>query len=507
MKNLAHVASRFINTPLMLHPPKLEVIIKALGPRLGIDAQLVPRSEAPAVLMEQYQSASDGDAEYQVVDGVAVISVTGTLLKKETWMSAWSGCTSYESVGKQFAAAVNDARVKAILLDIDSPGGETNGCFELSDFIFNARGLKPIYAVANDVALSAAYAIASAADKIYVTRTGAVGSVGVYALHTDQAGWDEQAGVKYKYIHHGAKKVDGNPHEALSEGAEADIQAEVDREGVIFESTVARNRKVDAKDIVALEAGLLWAENSVPLLADEVGIVDDALKALGAFGGESVNVTAAAAAIHIKGENEMAELKAVTEAGSVKTRTCKGCGKQAAKGDKFCSSCGQSLDPEEEQEKEKEGEEEEGKKAAAVAQASLIQGTEPLKATRTVEDISAISALCGLAGCAEKSAEFLASNKTVAEVSEVLTAARVKESESHMIQSGVNSNKGAARMQDLEVEAASYAKQNRITKEQAVAQALEANPEVYAAYRARHNAGPMIAQLEAAGIKFNEVRG
>src|SRR5579862_548985 len=74
MKQLTHVASRFINTPLMLHPPKLEVIIKALGPRLGIDAQLVPRSEAPAVLMERYDSAGGDDAEYQVVDGVAVIS-------------------------------------------------------------------------------------------------------------------------------------------------------------------------------------------------------------------------------------------------------------------------------------------------------------------------------------------------------------------------------------------------------------------------------------------------
>jgi len=503
MKNLAHVASRFINTPLMLHPPKLEVIIKALGPRLGIDAQLVPRSEAPAVLMERYESAGEGDAEYQVVDGVAVISVTGTLLKKEIWMSAWSGCTSYESIGKQFAAAVNDARVRAILLDIDSPGGETNGCFELSDFIFNARGLKPIYAVANDVALSAAYAIASAADKIYVTRTGAVGSVGVYALHTDQAGWDEQTGVKYKYIHHGAKKVDGNPHEALSDGAEADIHAEVDREGVIFESTVARNRKVDAKDIVALEAGLLWAENALPLLADEVGGVDEALTALRGLFADGTSALHAALSSRNQQENIMADTTvAAAQAESTDIKKCKNCGKQAAKGDKFCSACGVSLEPEPEPAEETE----EGKKAAAVAQAPLIHGA-PLKAVRTVEDISAISALCSLAGCAEKSAEFLASNKTVAEVSEVLTAARVKESESHMIQSGVNPNKGAARMQDLEAEAASYAKQNRITKEQAVAQALEANPEVYAAYRARHNAGPMIAQLEAAGIQFNEVRG
>ena len=191
MKNLTHVAARFINTPLMLYPPKLEVIIKALGPRLGIDAQLVPRSEVPAVLAESYESAGD-DAEYQVVDGVAVIGVQGTLLKKDTWMSTWSGCTSYQSIQRQVTDAVNDARVRAILLDIDSPGGETTGCFELTDYIYSVRGLKPIYAVANDGAFSAAYAIASAADKVYVTRMGAVGSVGVYALHTSQAGFDKE---------------------------------------------------------------------------------------------------------------------------------------------------------------------------------------------------------------------------------------------------------------------------------------------------------------------------
>jgi signal peptide peptidase SppA len=503
----------------MLHPPKLEVIIKALGPRIGIDAQLVPRSEVTPVLAERYGSAGENEAEYQVVDGVAVIGVTGTLLKKESWMSAWSGCTSYEGIGKQFAAAVNDARVQAILLDIDSPGGETNGCFELSDFIYSARGLKPIYAVADDMALSAAYAIASAADKVYVTRTGTVGSVGVYALHTDESGWDEQTGLKYKYIHHGAKKVDGNPHEGLSEGAEADIQAEVDREGVIFESTVARNRKADAKDIVALEAGLLWAENAVPLLADEVGTVDDALKALYALaGGSTLSILAASAAMPVKGDTQMAKLTAAAAEtdGGQKTRTCNACGKAAAKGDKFCSACGAELDPEEQPTPAEQPEE--GKKAAA-ASLALTPSAAPLKASRTVEDIQAISALCNMAGCPETATDYLASNKSVAEVSEALTAARVKESESHMIVSTVNPNKGAARMQDLEAEAATFARQNKgtlvdnlyvtgqsrgLTKEQATARALEANPEVYEAFRARHNAGALVRQLENAGYQLSE---
>ena len=280
MKQLTHLAGRFIGVPLAIHPPKLEVIIKAIGPRLGIDAQRIPHSEAPAVFAETYNSAGEDSPDYQVVDEIAIIAVSGVLLKRQTALSAWSGVSSYQGIQSQVAAAVDDANVQAILLDIDSPGGETNGCFDLSDYIYSVRRAKPIYAVANDIALSAAYAIASAASKIYVTRTGAVGSVGVYALHAEQSGFDKALGVKYTYIHHGDKKVDGNPHEPLSDGATADIQAEVDRQSKIFVDTVARNRGVGAGRIQATEAGLLWGGNAIPLFADEEGTAEDALNAL-----------------------------------------------------------------------------------------------------------------------------------------------------------------------------------------------------------------------------------
>ena len=214
MKQLAHVASRFVNCPLMIHPPKLEVIIKALGPRLGSDpdAVLAPRvpMDATVTLMSRYAEAGD-DRDYEVVDGIAVIPVQGTLLKKESFMSAWSGASSYEQIQRQLASAVDDAGVRAILLDIDSPGGETAGCFELTDYIYSIRGTKPVYAAANDIALSAPYAIASAASKVFVTRTGAVGSVGVFALHVDQSGFDKDFGAKYTYVFAGEKKVDGKP--------------------------------------------------------------------------------------------------------------------------------------------------------------------------------------------------------------------------------------------------------------------------------------------------------
>ena len=517
MKQLTHVAARFLNAPLAIHPPKLEVIIKALGPRLGIDAQLIPRSEVPAVLADAYDSAADDAPDYRVIDGVAVIAIQGTLLKKESWMDAYSGCTSYAGLRSQIEAAVNDARVQSILLDVDSPGGETNGCFELADYIYSVRGLKPIYAVANDIALSAAYALASSADKIFVTRTAAVGSIGIYALHTDESGWDANIGMKYTYVHAGAKKVDGNPHEPLSPSAEADIQAEVDRQWGIFIDAVSRNRGVKPKEIKALEAGLLWADGAIPLLADVAGTLDDALNALrslSGLGGSNLNAVATAA-IPIKGETQMANVKVTAEetkklvaAGTI--RSCKACGKQAANGDKFCSACGVALDPEEEPAPETKPEEEpapetkpeeepeESKKSAAVVPA--IQGVSvSVQDVRSKGDIQAISALCNIAGVSARIGEFLASNKTVAEVSEIITTARAKESESHMITSQVNTNRGAARMRDLEAEAVTYARQNHITKEKAIAQALEANPEIYEAYRAQHNAQGIVRQLQDAG--------
>ncbi len=171
--------------------------------------------DATATLMSRYMEAGD-ERDYAVIDGIAVIPVQGMLLKKETFLSAWSGATSYEQLQLRLRAPSMTPGVRAILLDVDSPGGETAGCFDLADYIYSARSIKPIYAVANDIALSAAYAIASSASKIFLSRTGAVGSIGVYALHIDQSGFDDTIGAKYTYVFAGKKKVDGNPHEPLS---------------------------------------------------------------------------------------------------------------------------------------------------------------------------------------------------------------------------------------------------------------------------------------------------
>jgi len=217
----------------------------------------------------------------QTSDGLAIISVDGTLVYKSSWLGAWSGMMSYSDIGATFQAAVDDSSVSGILLMVDSNGGEVNGAFDLSDAIYGARQAKPVYAVAADDAFSAAYALAASAEKLFVSRTSGVGSIGVVALHVDQSAYDKMEGVKYTYVYAGAHKVDGNPHQPLSATAKDSIQAECDRMQALFAGSVARYRGMSADALIGLEASCYYGDQAIAVgLADQVGTPGDALTAL-----------------------------------------------------------------------------------------------------------------------------------------------------------------------------------------------------------------------------------
>ncbi len=150
------------------------------------------------------------------VERTAIIPIHVILTKKPGAFDEMLGMTSYEQIEVQVKQALEDSSIETILLDIDSPGGEVNGIFDLADFIYSARAKKRIVAIANDDAYSAAYAIASSAEKIFLTRTSGVGSIGVIASHIDQSGFDEKCGIKYTTIFTGKRKNDLNPHEPIS---------------------------------------------------------------------------------------------------------------------------------------------------------------------------------------------------------------------------------------------------------------------------------------------------
>ena len=270
MTLLPHLAARLYGVPLAIHRPKLDVILAVLGPRIGLADLAAPSGFTPPARPASTQTTK-----------VAVIPIHGTLVRRTVGLEAESGLTSYAGLTAQLDAALASPDVAAILLDVDSPGGESGGVFDLADRIRAASSIKPVWAVANDMAFSAAYALASAASKVFVSRTGGVGSIGVIAMHVDQSEKDAQDGVRYTAVFAGDRKNDLNPHEPISSEAHAFLKGEVNRVYGLFVETVARNRGIEASAVRDTEAGLFFGQAAVAIgLADAIGTFDDALAQL-----------------------------------------------------------------------------------------------------------------------------------------------------------------------------------------------------------------------------------
>ncbi len=260
---LPRLAARIFSTPLMIQPDKLEAILTVVGPRLQGGGTL------------QFQGADGrrvGPGRVRhTVDGIAVIPVLDTLVMSAGGVHPASGLTSYGQIEEAFDEAVADPMVRGILLEIDSPGGEVSGAFDLVDRILSARGAKPVWAIVNEMALSAGYAIASAAERVLLPRTALVGSVGVVAVHVDRSARDQGDGLAYSFMFAGEKKIDGNPHQPLSDRARADIQADIDAVMDVFVAAVARGRGMAEPAVRATEAGIFTGEAAVAAgLADGV---------------------------------------------------------------------------------------------------------------------------------------------------------------------------------------------------------------------------------------------
>lgn len=265
MLKLPHIASRIFDAPLLIAPGKLEQIIQVLSPRF---------------LGQVTAMSSNGGIRrpLQVLGGVAIVPVVGTLTQRRTMDDAESGLLSYEVIRADIEAALANPQVRAILLDIDSGGGEVAGNFDLVDRIFEARAEKPIWAVANEFAASAAYSIASAAERVFVSRTGLVGSVGVIVAHLDRSGFDEQNGLQWTMIYAGARKNDLSPHAPLGDEARGWLQKRVDTLYDVFVGTVARNRAMSESAVRATEADAYSAEDAVAIgFADEIASFEEVL--------------------------------------------------------------------------------------------------------------------------------------------------------------------------------------------------------------------------------------
>lgn len=231
------IARAVYDRPWLILPATLSLIVDILEFRAD-GGHLEPDE-----IQARIDAASNGPRKGgRQAGAVAVIPVYGPISMRQNLMSANSGGTSVEGLAADFRAAIADPGVDAIVLEVDSPGGTVDGIPELADEIYAARGTKPILAHANTLAASAAYWLATSADQLYATKSGAVGSVGVFTVHQDESIRAENEGVKTTIISHGKYKAEGNRYEPLSDEARANLQDQVDQIGGMFTSALAKNR-------------------------------------------------------------------------------------------------------------------------------------------------------------------------------------------------------------------------------------------------------------------------
>jgi len=258
--------------------------------KLGVLADiLVARAEGEKLFSTEFAAAvSDARAkEVAETDGkIAVIPIYGVLANKMDAFSAMSGGTSYAGIRKALHSALSNEDVKAVVLDVDSPGGSVPGTEELSNEIRAVRGgEKPIIAQVNHLAASAAYWIAASADEIVVSPSGRAGSIGVYTAHDDISAALEKRGIKRTYISAGENKVEGNETEPLGKKTLAHIQDGVNRSYQRFVAAVAEGR---GTTIGKVEDGfgqgrVFYAEALMDRgMVDRVATLDETLARFGA---------------------------------------------------------------------------------------------------------------------------------------------------------------------------------------------------------------------------------
>lgn len=293
-----NIAQRIFNEPLMADERKLQVILGVLGPRLNFEVPQLTGNSTDGASKEPTRrgviagvvplhgrmaetapvdSATDGATEQQQ-DSIMVLSITGTLVNRIA-LEPMSSFASYERLSGFVQQAAADPTIKGIMLRIESYGGEVSGAFDVADQIAAAAGQKPVWASVDDNAFSAAYLLASQTKKIYVTRTGGIGSVGVIAVHYDYSKWEEKQGIKPTAIFAGSKKNWFSPDESLDPDAAAWLRRRVMDNYEMFVSYVARGRAMEPKAVKATEAGVYEGQQGLDVgFADVLGTFAQAME-------------------------------------------------------------------------------------------------------------------------------------------------------------------------------------------------------------------------------------
>ncbi|ELS2209258.1 S49 family peptidase [Salmonella enterica] len=327
-RNLPHIISQATNAPLLLEPAYARVFFCALGRESGINCLQIPQSQerldqaGMGLVTGSYMSGEKPRARfYQVIDGIAVLPVSGTLVHKLGGMRPFSGMTGYDGITARLQQAMDDPEVKGVLLDIDSPGGQGAGAFDCADMIYRLGEQKPVWALANDLSCSAAMLLASACQRRLVTQTSRFGSIGVVMAHTSYAGKLEQEGIDITLIYSGSHKVDLSGTRELPESVRMDYQQRMDDARLMFAEKVSQYTGLSVDAVMETEAAIYDGQAGI-----DAGLADEMVNAA-----DAVTVMAAALKSKTKGGN-MPELTATEAAAQENQRVMGIIGCQEAKG-------------------------------------------------------------------------------------------------------------------------------------------------------------------------------
>jgi len=293
--HLPFVMNQLFNTPLLVNPSTAQMILSVMSGKMNIqslvddydsltqrdmqDLAAMGRMEASQTKAE---AAHPGMAEtsrdwtpYRLSEsGIAIIPIKG-VLRREWGVGPYSGATGYDGIWTQLVHAMENDKVKAIYLQINSGGGAVDGLFDLADAIYansERMGGKPIWACAADHAYSAAYALASSADKVFVPALGGVGSIGAVIVHVEMAEYLENEGIKATIIRSKSEKYKPNEFERIDEQTLADLQAVVDEADDYFAGRVSLYRGIDKKSVHETNARVYTGQQALA-----TGLVSDVL--------------------------------------------------------------------------------------------------------------------------------------------------------------------------------------------------------------------------------------
>jgi signal peptide peptidase SppA len=275
MKDDARLALSRVNLrDSAVMPQTADQFVSNLAQFAGTDQSKAPAFEDAvfASLESAYgfdRSSSDDRKPFVYQDGFAIIPIHGALLNR--FGGSWGFVTGYQAIRRQMNAALEDDDVEMIVFDVDSPGGEVAGCFELAEEIRASRTIKPSIAVVDALSASAGYALSSAATQMAATPSSKIGSIGIISMHIDVTGALDQAGIKITMIESpkDGMKTAGSPYRPLDGESEKYFQSFTDAAYDTFVNLIVENRGLSDEIVRQTDARVFRADEALA-----IGLID-----------------------------------------------------------------------------------------------------------------------------------------------------------------------------------------------------------------------------------------